>query len=635
MKTPINHARTSKNLSSIDSETRYRQLFETSRDGILILDDETGIIQDANPFLLNLLGYSQFELAGRNLGEVGVMEELDCRKLFEELRQKETVRFSELSIRTKDGHQKHAELVCNVYLVAGKRVIQCNFRDISRRKRTEASLRLQSAALNAAASAIMITDRNGIIEWVNPAFTQLTGYESTEAIGKNPRQLLNAGQQDQAFYKELWNTIQSGRIWRRELVNHRKDGTLYTEEETITPLVEADGRISHFIAIKEDITARKAADARIRRQLEHLTALSEIDRIIAANFDLKLSLSEILGHVTAELGSDAADILILNPYLESLEHGADRGFRTNAVKGVQIRLGTGYAGRAALERHRIEIPAVGFGTETLAAIPHLAGEDFVCYYGEPLIAKGQVKGVLEVYNRTPLDPDEEWCDFLAALAGQTAIAIDNATLLENLNRSNSELTLAYDATIEGWSRALDLRDEETEGHTQRVTAMTVKLARFMGLSEVELVQVRWGALLHDIGKMGIPDYILRKSGPLTEEEVEEMKKHPRLAFEMLSPIRYLHQALDIPYCHHEKWDGSGYPRGLKGTQIPLLARIFAVVDVWDALTSNRPYRSAWTEEEVRDHIRALSGTHFDPRVVEAFMNLPDWRMQKQPHQTEV
>jgi putative nucleotidyltransferase with HDIG domain len=224
---------------------------------------------------------------------------------------------------------------------------------------------------------------------------------------------------------------------------------------------------------------------------------------------------------------------------------------------------------------------------------------------------------------------------LAALAGQTAIAIDNATLLENLNRSNSELTLAYDATIEGWSRALDLRDEETEGHTQRVTAMTVKLARFMGLSEVELVQVRWGALLHDIGKMGIPDYILRKSGPLTEEEVEEMKKHPRLAFEMLSPIRYLHQALDIPYCHHEKWDGSGYPRGLKGTQIPLLARIFAVVDVWDALTSNRPYRSAWTEEEVRDHIRALSGTHFDPRVVEAFMNLPDWRMQKQPHQTEV
>jgi putative nucleotidyltransferase with HDIG domain len=241
-----------------------------------------------------------------------------------------------------------------------------------------------------------------------------------------------------------------------------------------------------------------------------------------------------------------------------------------------------------------------------------------------LIAKGQIKGVLEVFNRTPIHPDSEWCDFLSALAGQTAIAIDNSTLFESLSRSNSELTLAYDATIEGWSRALDLRDRETEGHTQRVTAMTVKLARFIGLTESELVHIRWGALLHDIGKMGISDGILRKTGPLTDEETEEMKKHPIYAYNMLVPIRYLRQSLDIPYCHHEKWDGTGYPRKLKGPQIPLAARIFAIVDVWDALTSDRPYRSAWTETDVRDHIRNLSGTHFDPQVVDAFMRLPDW-----------
>jgi putative nucleotidyltransferase with HDIG domain len=251
----------------------------------------------------------------------------------------------------------------------------------------------------------------------------------------------------------------------------------------------------------------------------------------------------------------------------------------------------------------------------------LAAEDFVCYYGVPLITKGQVKGVLEVFHRAALETDMEWLDFLNALAGQAAIAIENATLFENLQRSNSELALAYDATIEGWSAALDLRDKETEGHTQRVAEMAVKLARASGFSEAELVQVRWGALLHDIGKMGVLDGILHKPGPLTDEEWVAMKKHPTFAYEMLSPIRYLRQALDIPHYHHEKWDGSGYPHGLKGVQIPLVARIFAVVDVWDALTSDRPYRIAWTKEKVSEHIRASCGTHFDPQVVDMFMQI--------------
>ena len=189
-----------------------------------------------------------------------------------------------------------------------------------------------------------------------------------------------------------------------------------------------------------------------------------------------------------------------------------------------------------------------------------------------------------------------------------------------MQRANDELSQAYDSTIEGWSHALDLRDKETEGHTQRVTKMTLELARAMGLNDNELVHFRRGALLHDIGKMGVPDGILLKPGVLTEDEWKIMRQHPQLAYEMLAPIMYLKLALDIPYCHHEKWDGTGYPRGLKGEQIPLAARIFAIADVYDALTSDRPYRVAWSKEKTLGHIRSLAGSHFDPQVVEVFLH---------------
>lgn len=185
------------------------------------------------------------------------------------------------------------------------------------------------------------------------------------------------------------------------------------------------------------------------------------------------------------------------------------------------------------------------------------------------------------------------------------------------------MTAAYDATIDGWSRALDLRDQGTVGHCQRVCEMTVRLARAMGMSGDELVHIRRGALLHDIGKMGIPDAILNKPGPLTADEWVIMKKHPGFALEMLSPILFLHPALDIPYCHHEKWDGTGYPRGLKGDLIPLAARIFAAVDIWDALGNVRPYHEAWEAEAVVAHIRSLAATHLDPRVVATFVPMID------------
>ncbi len=360
------------------------------------------------------------------------------------------------------------------------------------------------------------------------------------------------------------------------------------------------------------------------RHLQRLAALRTVDVAISGSLDLRTTLNVLLGQVTAQLEVDAASILLFNSYTNTLHFAAGRGFRTNHIERSQMRPGEGYAGRALLEQRIIAEPDLSRSDRRVyARADLLANEGFRARFSVPLMAKGHTKGVLDIFHRAPLAPDQDWLDFLSALAGQAAIAIDNAELFENLQRSNTELGLAYDTTLEGWSRALDLRDEETEGHTRRVVDMTIRLAHAMGLADAELMHLRRGALLHDIGKMGIPDRILLKPDQLTAAEWEVMRRHPQYAYDLITPVTYLRAALDIPYCHHEKWDGTGYPRGLKGEQIPLAARIFAVVDVWDALRSDRPYRSAWQDTQVHEYIRASSGTHFDPQVVELFLRIID------------
>ena len=243
----------------------------------------------------------------------------------------------------------------------------------------------------------------------------------------------------------------------------------------------------------------------------------------------------------------------------------------------------------------------------------------------PLKIKDNLIGVIYVDNKAHSGIfREDDLGLISAFANQAAVAIDNARLFKNLQDANKELERAYQATLEGWVRALDLRDKETEGHTQRVTILTGRLARMLGVPDDQLLHITRGALLHDIGKMGIPDGILLKPGDLTQEERALIQKHPVYAYEMLSPIEFLHAALDIPWCHHEKWDGTGYPRGLKGEEIPFAARIFPVVDVWDALVSDRPYRKGLPREEVLQRIQADSGRHFDPQVVEAFIEMGDY-----------
>ncbi len=358
-------------------------------------------------------------------------------------------------------------------------------------------------------------------------------------------------------------------------------------------------------------------NAELEARLGRINALRAIDLAITSSLDLPLTLGIVVDQVLSQLEVDAAGILLCSPQMPALEYVVRKGYRDVGAPGYLQRLDEGPAGRAVLVRRTQYVfkPRVVSTAPEESPLP----EGFVTYWAVPLTAKGGVKGVLEVGHRSPLTPEPDWLEFLEALARQAAIAIDNAELFGDLHRSTLELSLAYDATIEGWSRAVDLRDHETEGHSRRVTEMTLRLARAMNVAEAEMVHLRRGALLHDIGKIGIPDRILLKPGPLTDDESALMRRHPQYALEMLTPIAFLRPALDIPYGHHEKWDGSGYPRGLRGEQIPLAARMFAAVDIWDALRSDRPYRPAWPMERVLEHLRSLAGTHLDPCVVEAFL----------------
>jgi PAS domain S-box-containing protein len=469
--------------------------------------------------------------------------------------------------------------------------------------------------------AIVVIDLEARVRMVNPQALRLFGWHSAENhVGRKWTEAFGPQQTTQIL--QMMDSIrEAGRLDPVEMNLMPSPGLQFRMELTGTLMRDAAGQPDAILFLLHDITKRKQAEEQIRRQLDRLAALRTIDAAITASLDLRVTLMVILDALTSQLGVDAADFYLLHPQSQSLQFAAGRGFRSMSQRDLFLNLGRGHAGRAALERRLILVPDLEELPDEPARTAMLHSEGFISQAAVPLLSKGQVKGVLEVFHRVRLDPEPEWLSYLETMAEQAAIAIDNAVLFEDLQRSNVELTLAYDATIEGWSHALDLRDRETEGHTRRVMDATLRMARIVGIPESDLVHIRRGCLLHDIGKMAIPDGILLKPGPLSEEEWTIMRRHPSFAFELLSPITFLRPTMDIPYCHHEKFDGSGYPRGLKGEQIPLSARIFSLVDVWDALRSDRPYRKAWPDERIREHMLSLEGKHFDPDILRPFLDL--------------
>jgi PAS domain S-box-containing protein len=499
-------------------------------------------------------------------------------------------------------------------------------RELHEGLRTDQALRESEekyhSLIETANDAVFIIDADtGIILDTNKMACSLLGLPRDTIIGMHQQDIHPAEYADKC--KEILEaSAKKGGVIVGDLCVFHREGRKIPVEVSGTT-VERGGR--RFIQLfLRDISLRKAAEDLAQKRFQRLVALHAIDMIISSSLDLRVTLSEVLDLVVSQLHADAADVLLLNTDTQTLEYAAGRGFRTSTIEQSRLRMGEGLAGVAALEHRSISVPDLRDPASGFQRVPLVESEGFIAYAVVPLMAKGKVQGVLEVLHRTPSKVDAEWQSYLEALAAQAAIAIDNAALFNELQQSAIEVTLAYDATLAGWARALDLRSKETERHTERVAEMTLRLARTMGMGAKEMVHVRRGALLHDIGKIGIPDSILLKPGPLTDEEWTIMRRHPFFAFEMLQPIAYLRPALDIPYCHHEWWDGTGYPRNLKGEQIPLAARIFAVADVWDALIAkDRPYRQGISKEDIREHIRSLSGTQLDPRVVDTFLSM-EW-----------
>jgi HD-GYP domain-containing protein (c-di-GMP phosphodiesterase class II) len=358
------------------------------------------------------------------------------------------------------------------------------------------------------------------------------------------------------------------------------------------------------------------------RYTQQIILLNKIGRNLTSSLDLSTILNQVLEYAIEIVRCQAGTLFIVDEKTGELIFEYVKGPLADDLIGERILPRSGYVGQVVETRR----PMIVNGARETEAWPQAINEqsefkprDLIVI---PMIVKDRIVGVIQVINRIdglPFNKNDQ--DLLTVFSDQAAIAIDNSKLFEELQRSNLELMLAYDATIEGWSRALELRDRDTEGHSVRVTEMTLRLAQRMGLGGGELVHIRRGALLHDIGKLAIPDAILLKPGELTLSERKLLELHPEFSRDLLWAIEFLRPAIDIPYCHHEKWDGSGYPRGLKGKEIPLNARIFSIVNVYDNLASDRPYRKAWSRERALDYIREQSGKHFDPEIAKIFLNM--------------
>jgi len=635
-----------------ESEERYRLLFETMRNGFalaeIILDGDGRPVDyhvlAMNPAYAQMLNMQANQWEGKTLREI--LPGRDMQFFIET--------FGRVALTGEptqfDWFVEEVGRFLTISAYSPKKGQVANIvEDITERKLAELSLKDSETRFRQLAEGVSevfwLRQNNGQMLYISPAYERVFG-RTCEELYNNPQSFLdNVHPEDLGRVAGAMDALyEHGRLFNEEYRILRPDGRQRWIWARAYPVREDSGEVTRYSGIAEDITERRQTEqtlrkseaqlresySRIERSLHRMTALRNVDLAITTHTDQVSMAEAILSHVVDSAEVEAAVLFV--PNLPT----PGRPRSTGPLSALRL---AGIAGlpESALDGNVLnwQMLMVNHVFQSCQALfindrrqdPHPGAQMLSRAAGLntcavlPLLARGQAKGVLQFFPRAGHARDPDWQTFLQSLALQAAIGIDHVEMLENLKNTNRELASAYDETIKGWAQALELRDKETRGHAGRVTELTVRLASAVGLQGDALDHIRRGAFLHDIGKMAIPDSILGKTGQLSNDDWITMRQHPTIGYRMLSNIGYLKPALDVVLCHHEKWDGSGYPRGLRGEEIPLSARIFAVIDVWDALTNNRPYRLAWPDEEVRMYLRKETGKQFDPRIVDQFLKL--------------
>jgi PAS domain S-box-containing protein/putative nucleotidyltransferase with HDIG domain len=593
-----------------ESEQRFRLLIENSSDIVLILNLDFTIAY-ISPSAERILGYSVASLTGAKITDFVDSQDLPDLIAATQYRIQTpgpSPFLMQIRVRHANGSFHILEgMGSNLLDQPGVNGLVINARDITERKRNEEQIQILSRIPDESPNPIMRVTKEGSLLYANPSSALLLSKWKTQ-IGKHlPIEL-------RGKIKEVFNT---GKYQEVEVQSKEKVYSLI-----LAPIIDA-GYVNLY---GRDITLRKRAEESTRHHLKDLEMLYENSLRINSFLNAEEIGRQVIDTIIRKgLSWRHVAVFLFHQEKQQVEMLVNSypGIKTEKVQAEKLRLtnlvtnpNEGLVGWVIQNGRPIRDGNVNKDKRYIMAYPDIRSGIYV-----PMVVGDRVTGVISVESEQTdayTKADER---LLLTISAQASVAMENARLFSEIESSRLNLTLAYDETIEGWSKALDFRDKETEGHSKRVTELTWKLARAYGLSQEELVNIRWGALLHDIGKMGIPDAILLKPASLTDLEWRIMKMHTNFAFEWLSPIAYLKTVLDIPYCHHEKWDGTGYPRGLKGEEIPLAARLFAVVDVYDALISDRPYRKAWTKAKALEYIEEQRGIHFDPKVVLKFKTI--------------
>jgi PAS domain S-box-containing protein len=620
-----------------DSEQNLRAIFDNTYDA-LVIHDHTGKILACNQRTIDLIGLPHNKILHTNVLVTADPDQVwdygKVKDYWQAVLHGENVIF-ELRLKNQISQTfTDVEITLRQTRWFGQDAIFAVIRDITQQKLAEQAIlaseeKLRTVVEQLYEGLILISEEGKILEW-NPVMQDITGILKQEAVGKYVWDFNLGSLRDQEKSAEEKGIIASlfhevKKSQDSPFFNNPVDirlpasgGRERIVQQILFPVVtEKEFRIG---ATFVDVTEQRQAQERIRLEFEKIKGLRQIDSSIAAHPDINSTIEVIFNQVRNLLHVDAACLMLMNDNEQSLNNAFSYGINKQYSTCPVFSLQNSNSARTIRELQPLWFHYDNRPEDSIlcrCADQH----NFKTYAAAPLIVNGIPIGVFEVFLKEKFTPPQEWMDYFVTLAGQTSIAIDSFKLYHDLQQSNHALLQSYESTIQGWAKALELKDKETKGHSDRVMALACKLATRMGFTPEQLKHFRNGVYLHDIGKMGIPDAILLKPGPLTDEEWEIMRQHPVYAYNLLRGIEYLEPALEIPYSHHERWDGSGYPQGLKGKTIPLGARIFAVVDVWDALTSDRPYRAALSVEETSQYLLDNAGKLFDPQVVQQLLDM--------------